>query len=213
MIVYDAVLVALLASAAVVDPAGGDVAPEVRAYAVIGGQSTVTIHVGKGGVFGFAGHEHEVAASAVEGRIVADRAQIAASSVSLSFAAAALRVTGKGEPADDVPAVQEAMLGPNVLDAQRFPAVVFRSTSVAGRPAGTDAYELQVAGELELHGVTQPLSVPLRVELSQDGLRASGTVTLRQTAFGIKPVSVGGVVKVKDELKITFDIVAHAEIR
>jgi hypothetical protein len=41
-------------------------------------------------------------------------------------------------------------------------------------------------------------------------MRAKGAFTLKQSSFGIKPVSVaGGTIKVKDELKFTFDIVAH----
>ena len=37
----------------------------------------------------------------------------------------------------------------------------------------------------------------------------TGKFTIKQTDFGIKPVSVGGVVKVKDELAISFTIVAR----
>jgi hypothetical protein len=41
-------------------------------------------------------------------------------------------------------------------------------------------------------------------------LRAKGAFTLKQTSFDIKPVSIaGGTIKVKDELKFTFEIVAH----
>jgi hypothetical protein len=39
-------------------------------------------------------------------------------------------------------------------------------------------------------------------------LTATGRFAIRQTDFGIKPISVGGVVKVKDELTIIFTIVA-----
>ena len=43
-------------------------------------------------------------------------------------------------------------------------------------------------------------------------LRASGEFTVRQTDYGIKPVSVaGGALKVKDELKFSFDIVARKQ--
>ena len=36
-----------------------------------------------------------------------------------------------------------------------------------------------------------------------------GTFDIRRTDFGIKPISIGGVVNVKDELAITFTIVAR----
>jgi hypothetical protein len=41
-------------------------------------------------------------------------------------------------------------------------------------------------------------------------LRAFGEFALRQSDYGIKPPSaVGGGLKVKDEVKFTFDIVAR----
>jgi hypothetical protein len=41
-------------------------------------------------------------------------------------------------------------------------------------------------------------------------LRASGEFTMRQSDYGIKPISVaGGALKVKDELKFSFEMVAR----
>ena len=49
------------------------------------------------------------------------------------------------------------------------------------------------------------------VEISEQGLTATGKARLRQTDFGIKPVSAGGgTVKVKNELGLDFRIVARA---
>jgi hypothetical protein len=43
-------------------------------------------------------------------------------------------------------------------------------------------------------------------------LRANGEFPLLQSNFNIKPVTaVGGTIKLKDELKCSFDIVAHKE--
>ncbi len=45
-----------------------------------------------------------------------------------------------------------------------------------------------------------------------DMLRASGEFSLLQSDYGIPLVSVaGGALKVKDELKFTFDIVARKQ--
>jgi hypothetical protein len=53
--------------------------------------------------------------------------------------------------------------------------------------------------------------VNARVELSANSLHAHGEIPLRQTNYGIKPVSVaGGTIKVKDDVKLTFNIVAHS---
>jgi hypothetical protein len=52
--------------------------------------------------------------------------------------------------------------------------------------------------------------VKLEVEVEQAGgrLTAEARFHIRQTDFGIEPVSVGGVVKVKNELSLEAHIVA-----
>src|SRR5438045_3113325 len=94
-----------------------------RRYQLDPAQSRVEIHVGKTGLFGFAGHEHEVVAGAFRGSATFDPDRAATSTVDLTFDAGALRVTGQGEPAGDAPKVQAAMLGPECLDAGRFPTI------------------------------------------------------------------------------------------
>jgi polyisoprenoid-binding protein YceI len=104
------------------------------------------------------------------------------------------------------------MAGAKVLDVSRFPAIRFRSRQVAGRRAADGAYELQVSGDISLHGVSRPVTLPVRVELSGATLTASGRTALAQRAFGIEPVSAGGgTVKVKNEVGIEFRIVARVK--
>ena len=181
----------------------------MRSYEVDAQRSQVTISVGKSGLFGFAGHAHEVVAPSVSGEVIADPGDPIGSTVTLFFETAALRVTGLGEPPQDVPKVQANMIGPKVLDVARFPAITFHSVAVTGRAAAAGAWDLDVSGDLGLHGVTQRLRLPLRVQMDGDSLAASGTAVLRQTEFGIKPMSVAGVVKVKDAVTVTFRIVAR----
>jgi polyisoprenoid-binding protein YceI len=182
-----------------------------QGYTVVAEQSAVRIHVGKSGVFGFAGHEHEIAAR-VEGTVVADPADLARSSVTLAFDATAIEVVAsRDEPAKDVPKIQAVMIGPDVLDVSRFPSIRFRSRSVSGKEVSPGVYDVQVAGDLDLHGVTRSLTLPLRVEVQADKLTATGKTVLRQTEFGMKPVSAGGgTVKVKNEIGLDFRIVARA---
>lgn len=179
-------------------------------YTVDPAASSVRILVGKSGLFSFAGHTHEVVAPSLGGEILADPEDLAVSSVSLSFDALALRVTGKGDPPDDVPKVQQAMLGPKVLDVARFPVVTFRSRRVAGREVSPGVYELTVTGEMSLHGVSRGLGFEVRAEASADGLVASGRAVLKHTDFGMKPVSVAGVVNVKNEITVDFRIVGRS---
>jgi polyisoprenoid-binding protein YceI len=182
---------------------------EQRVYVVSPEPGQVTVHVGRAGLFKFAGHEHEVTGTA-SGQVVADEADLARSSVTLTFAAAALKVTGRGEPAEDVPKVQAKMEGPEALDVARHPTITFRSTSVSGRPSGPDRWDLQVEGDLTLHGVTRRITLPLQVERAGGALTATGRTVVRHTDYGLKPISVAGVVKVKNELTLDFRIAARA---
>jgi polyisoprenoid-binding protein YceI len=138
-----------------------------------------------------------------------DEADLARSSVTLEFDAAKLRVTGKGEPAKDVPEAQSVMLGERVLDVKRFPTIAFKSRDVEVTRRTGDEATLLISGDLTLHGQTRPIKVAAQVMLGQGKVTSRGAFEIKQTAFGIKPVTaVGGTVRVKDELKISFVIVA-----
>jgi polyisoprenoid-binding protein YceI len=178
-----------------------------RRYTLDPTQSRVEIHVGKTGLFGFAGHEHDVVAGTFLGSATFDPDRVIGSTVDLTIDAAALRVTGQGESADDVPKVQAAMVGPDCLDAGRFPTIRFVTTSIAEvGAAGPKGRDLTLRGDLTLHGVTRPLAMRVHLESTGDALEATGRTTLRQTDFGITPISKAGVVKVKDELTIVWRI-------
>jgi polyisoprenoid-binding protein YceI len=182
---------------------------ETRRYALDASASQVVVHVGKSGLLSIAGHEHEVVGGAPQGTVSADPERLQQASVDVSFSAPALRVTGKGEPAGDVPKVQQAMLGPECLDAARHPSIQFTSTAVGSVRRDGDANVLDLRGRLSIHGVTREITVPVRVVFGADTLEASGTMQVRQTDFGIKPISKAGVVKVKNELDVTFRLVAR----
>lgn len=179
----------------------------LRTFQIDPARSRVVIDVGKAGLLSFAaGHAHEVEARTVQGSVLFDPEVPLASVVRMQFDSASLRVTGKGEPAADVPKVQEIMLSDRVLDVRRHPSIAFESTAVAR--AAADTYT--VTGRFTLRGITKPLSVPVKVQIAGDTLTATGKSTLKQSDYGITPISVAGVVKVKDELAISFSIVAVA---
>ena len=181
-----------------------------RTYAIVPAESKVTVHVGRSGLFGFAGHEHEVVGSVAQGEVVGDDQNLAQSKVTLEFDLAQLKVSGKGEPAEDVPKVQEKMVGPEALDVARYPKATFRSTAVSGTATGPDSWDLQVKGDLTLHGVTAPVTVSMRVARGGNAFNATGRAVLRHTDFGMQPISVAGVVKVKNELTLEFAVTARA---
>jgi polyisoprenoid-binding protein YceI len=91
------------------------------------------------------------------------------------------------------------MLSPDVLDPERFQVIEFHSTAVKQK----GAVGLVVTGDLTLHGETHPVVVTV----TRADSRYKGKATVKQTAFGMKPVTVaGGTVKVKVEVEIDFEI-------
>jgi len=186
---------------------------EGRTYAIDSSRSRATVAVGKSGFLSFAaGHTHEVVAPSVSGRLTVDPADLEHSAVHVTIDASALEVAAKGEPPDDVPKIQHTMASDEVLDVQRFPRIDFDSTTISvKKPAAvnSDALDVIVNGRLTLHNQTRPISVPVSVRIGPNELTATGRFSLKQTDYGIKPVSVGGVVSVKDTVDINFTIVGH----
>lgn len=156
-------------------------------------RSKMTVYVGKEGVFAFAGDDHQV------------DVPIASGSYDDAKGSVELRVESKELQVLDPPSrrdkVQANMLGPQVLDAERYPAITFRSTNIDDR--ATDRWT--VAGDLTLHGQTRPITLQVS---KIDPTRFRGMTTIAQSAFGITPLRIaGGIVRVKDSLRITFEIV------
>jgi polyisoprenoid-binding protein YceI len=179
-------------------------------HAIDAEQSKLQILVGKGGMFSAFGHDHVIDATHVSGSVQFDPADPAHDTVSFMVTTSSLHVTDPGASQSDREKVQLTMLGPTVLDAAQFPEIAFTSTAVS--PAASAKAEwtsLDVAGVLRLHGVERPLHVPVQVRAEGTLLRVRGEATIKQTDFGMTPVTVaGGTVRVKDQVKITFDIVA-----
>jgi polyisoprenoid-binding protein YceI len=170
------------------------VAASAQQQAIDVRNSVMTVRVYKAGIFSAFGHDHEITAPIASGS-----ADTATHHVELRVDASALRVSDSKASEKDRNEIQTTMLGPEVLDSEHHPEIVFRSTEV--EPMGTGSW--RVHGDLALHGQTRPVTV----EVSQKDGHYIGNLLLKQTEFGIKPVRIaGGTVRVKNEIRIEFDI-------
>jgi polyisoprenoid-binding protein YceI len=167
-------------------------------------RSEVTVEVGRAGLLRFMGHEHQISAPLKIGRIRMVAGDPSASTVELAFDSARLAVEDPEGPQEDVPEVQERMSGEDVLDVARYPLISFLSHEIAGEEIDPGSWELEVVGTLDLHGAAREVRAPVTLELSGDELEARGALEIRQKDFGISPVSVAGVVKVRNELRVRF---------
>jgi polyisoprenoid-binding protein YceI len=167
--------------------------PEPRA--MDSAHSSLKVHVSKSGFFSAFAHNHEIEAPVESGEV----AEAGNPSVELRVDARKMSVLDPEASADTRAQVQKTMLGSQVLDTEHFPEIHFRSTEVEAK--GTEHWV--VHGTLDLHGQSHPVTVDV---ILKDGVYR-GTGALKQTEFGIKPVTVaGGTVKVKDEIKVEFAI-------
>lgn len=97
---------------------------------------------------------------------------------------------------------RQHMLGESNFQAEQFPFVRVHSVQISGE-APKFAAKIQV----EMHGQTREMWVPLNVEGLPDSLSVSGSFLLRQSDFGVKPYSVmGGMLAVQDEVVIEFQL-------
>jgi polyisoprenoid-binding protein YceI len=153
--------------------------------------------VGKAGLFSAASHEHWVSAPISAGELSDSGRQ----SVRFVVDARSMRVKPDQKvDAKDEAEIQDTMQR-RVLESEKYPQVQFRSSNVSTLTEGS----WKISGTLTLHGVTKPLSV----DAKREGDAYTGNVTVKQTDFGIQPVSIaGGAVKVKNELEIHFEVYA-----
>jgi len=157
-------------------------------------RSSVTVHVFKAGVFRALGDNHLIRAPLLEGSIDTPP------HIQLIVDARGMQVVDPGLSPRDRQHVQSRMLGPEVLDVDRFEQIRFHSLQI--QPL--DSFRWRVDGELELHGQIRPVTVGVILEHGH----YKGSTSLMQSTFGITPISlVGGTVKVKDAVQVDFDVV------
>ena len=97
-----------------------------------------------------------------------------------------------------------------VLETEKFPEIVYEAPGVSVTKMADMLYSATLNGKLTMHGVTRNQPIVVRVASLGSMLRASGDFSLDQTDYNIKLISVaGGALKLKDELKFSFEIVAR----
>ena len=180
------------------------------AYSIDSAKSKIEIQVAKDGFFKAFGHDHVVKATKFAGIVQFAAVKVEDSFVSFTAEANSLRVVDPGESEKDRNEVQTTMLGEQVLNVARYPRIQFSSSTIKVVSTSKNTFDLQVTGTLALHGTQKPVTLPVHLQISDDGSLSCDTeISLLQSEFGITPYkAVGGTVKVKDKLKLTFHIVA-----
>ncbi|MEU7895775.1 YceI family protein [Nonomuraea sp. NPDC049152] len=149
-----------------------------------------------------AGHDLTIEATRWHGEATIDMTAPAGSSVTVEVDVASLEVrqgTGGVKPLTDADRAEIGkILREKILRTDRFPTITFRSTQAEGT-----AESFHVEGDLTIVGVTRPVTVEGRLA---EG-RASGSTTVVQSRWGIRPYSAFfGALKLGDDVEVRFDL-------
>ena len=185
-------------------------------FSIDTGQSEMRILVYRGGPLARFGHNHVMLVKEITGDIYLAKS-FHDSGFIIHFPIKAIEVdpvearVDEGEefatkpPAEAIEATRKNMLGPAVLDAEKYPEITIRSVSIIGPEKGSG-----VTLQITLHGITREFTTPVAMETHDKSLAATGVFTLRTSDFNITPFSVlGGGLQVQDEIKVRFRIIAE----
>lgn len=137
--------------------------------------------------------------SDVTGTIVADPANAAASSVQVTINIDSLD-TGNG--------LRNKEMRERYLETNKFGTAAFKSVSVTGPAsiAPNQPADINVTGDMTLHGATKRMTIPVRVVLIPDGrIHATSSFKIRMPDFGIS-VPHNILVTVNDEVPVRLDV-------
>lgn len=181
--------------------------PDEGRYKINAGQSKFTLKAFAGGLLSALAHDHLIDIQDFSGDVRFTYGTVEPATMELTIKAASLTLLDKVSDSDRQKI--ENTMRSEVLEVDKHPEITFKSTSVSAQRVDEGKYQTKITGDLTLHGVTRNITLNATVEFARSSLRAQGQFTIRQSDFGIKPVSVAaGTIKVKNELKFTFDIVA-----
>lgn len=165
--------------------------------------SRLQVKTGKAGLFGFAGHSHVIEARSFRGEIVYYPGNPSRSRLDIRVLADSLEVLTPSDTAERRKVAEN--MRTHVLRTGEFPEIRLLSRRVEANKEG-----FHLIGSLTLAGQTRDVPIDVAAKIGADTLEANSSFSVKQTDFGIKPVSAGpgGAVKVAD--KVTFEIRAVA---
>lgn len=162
-----------------------------------------------GGLLWFKGHDHLIAVREFTGEARITPGSITPASLEITAKAASMVETSSVFTPQQKEIINKE-LREIVLEPDTYPDIVFRSTSVTGKMAATGEYDLKITGNLTLHGVTRQITIPAKLTVNGDQVRAVGNFSVDRGDYKVKATSAfHGMVRVRDTVKFEFDIVGR----
>lgn len=181
---------------------------QLSRYRIDVAKSTFMVHANRTGPLWFKGHSHRIAVRDFSGEASLTPNVLNPASLLMTVRAASLEETDPVFTQQQKDIINKE-LKEIVLETEKFPEISFQSTDVKGG-LKNGAIEVVIAGNLNLHGVTKRIEIPATVTLSGNTLRAQGEFDIDRDDFGVKATSAfHGLVRVKNNIKFVFDIIAE----
>ena len=177
-------------------------------YLIDANASKLTVRVFAMGMMASLGHNPIFAVRKFEGEIELDEQATGSARLTLDSTSLELQGDIGGRDRWDIVHIMQD----DILEIAAFPTIMYEApvARTAVKSDGSNQYDVALTGDLTLHGTTRMQPVNARVLLHGGMLRASGEVPIQQTEYQLKVVRVpGSLLKIKDEVKLTFDVVAH----
>jgi polyisoprenoid-binding protein YceI len=172
--------------------------------------SRFTVRAFATGILSAMGHNPTIGIRTFSGGMTFDPEQLKANDFQLVIKSSSLGV--QDDISDKDRREMERLMNDEVLETSKFPEIRYEAQDISVAAMGDALFSAKLDGSLTFHGVTRKESITTRVAWMGAMLRASGEFSLNQSSYGIKPVSVaGGALKLKDELKFSFEIVARKQ--
>jgi polyisoprenoid-binding protein YceI len=182
----------------------------IARYQIDPAMSRFTVQVIAEGLLSIMGHSPTIAAHDYFGEVRFVPGTLDEAFLRLTMRPDSFQVSGDLNQKDKVDI--ETKMKREVFDVSRYPEIVFESTAISPSKTGDGGYTVKISGNLTLRGVTRSQTINCQVAVGGETVRGFGELSLRQTDYGIKLVSVaGGMLKVKDEVKCSFDVIARKQ--
>lgn len=179
-------------------------------YILDGRASRFTVQAFATGLLSAMGHNPTLGIRDFSGEVNFDPDHFKADSFKLAIRSSSVQVQDDISEKDR--REMERLVYQEVLQTSNFPEITYVATDISVGSMGGTLFSALLNGTLSLRGVSHSLQIKARIALLGSMLRASGDFSLRQSDFEINPVSVaGGALKLKDELKFSFEIVARRQ--
>ncbi len=200
----------LLASGPILSAQRPNQSPKVRSYTIDLTQSQVIATLAQEGFIARRYPSHRVEVKNFNGNInVSEKDE---TRVDVEVVAESKSLTNIDEGMSDFERNEFHTVVKNlVLESDKYPRIKFVSVSVSDAKKSGETRNFTLNGDLTLRDVTKRVSFPVTVTITKGVLRATGEGKFKQSDFEIKPYSGKlGLIKVGDEVKINFAIVAKS---